>query len=860
MAEPEPESKKLEAIDSDSSSDSDSEEQQPTEWLATSRAKRSTAGQRMTSLIQQEAEADDDLELLFAEGSDDEGFEFSGDDADDVQMDSSDDDEDKGPAAGADDLEGEKELIQKERQERMAKKRKTDSHLPKGFLAKRAKVDQSKTPPRPKKKSERASWIPTADDAPIRASDRRTTKASKEQLYKEMQERERKRLKQLESMERAAAKKAAMKKPEKTQVDRLAEAARVEKQNAKSLNRWEEAEKIREEEAKARLAALHNRTLEGPVITYWSGKATWIGDRMAQVGKVTVVEEKKPKPKTSRKSEVASAAASRPTATAGSSATPASQPPSQPSSGPATPVAPTFPSSLAHHPPTISVPPTPLSQSTLATPAMLNGSAPLTGLSAPPTQPPTPALDKLLSNLGTNTVHCAPHAFQMPAQLHGGFSPAPSTSGNGTPGPFQAPAYPWQQPPSTTQQSTTTSNQSGSLPAANSPFEKPAQPALSNAPSPAPQVAVVVKPMSSMSPQPQAPFKSPSPMSVIPPYPKQSPSSQTPMPNPQQLPVFTKPTPSPSTKPLITIPPYPKSAVPPQMQTPLHPPQVLTPRPNAPYIPPFPGMNALPQAQQPPAPPPPPPPPKPVYTPSTRLILTSFSDTALRDKSTLNAILSAGNRHLKPTKPPTVHCCITGKEAKYRDPKTGLPYANAAAYKEIQKLARGEYRWSDLLGAYGGQSKAARGVPDRFVDPNAPAPVREVKKEEVVAAPLGGGVQPVNATGPGIMNGQSVGATPVAQPPMPMQGVQMGTPTPVSAPSSAPNFGFAKPAPAPATAPVFQTPTPAPNFGAPPPPASQSTTHGLGSGMVPMTGNVAPALGTTTVVQGNGVSQPQPQV
>jgi vacuolar protein sorting-associated protein 72 len=69
-----------------------------------------------------------------------------------------------------------------------------------------------------------------------------------------------------------------------TQADRLVEAERTERKNSKSLNRWEETEKKRSEEQKARLAALHNRQLEGPVITWWSGLAKWVNGKLAHVG------------------------------------------------------------------------------------------------------------------------------------------------------------------------------------------------------------------------------------------------------------------------------------------------------------------------------------------------------------------------------------------------------------------------------------------------------------------------------------------------------------------------------------------------------------------------------------------------
>jgi hypothetical protein len=34
---------------------------------------------------------------------------------------------------------------------------------------------------------------------------------------------------------------------------------------------------------------------------------------------------------------------------------------------------------------------------------------------------------------------------------------------------------------------------------------------------------------------------------------------------------------------------------------------------------------------------------------------------------------------------PNKKCVVTGLDAKYKDPKTNLPYANLQAFKEIQK-------------------------------------------------------------------------------------------------------------------------------------------------------------------------------
>ena len=147
-------------------------------------------------------------------------------------------------------------------------------------------------PPRPKKKSERTSWLPTPADMPTRASERRTTKMSKEQLHQKMIDDEIRRKKLMEKMEKNAKRLEALKKPPMTQAERLAEAALVEKRNEKSLNRWEEAEKVREEERLRKIAALNNRKLDGPVVTFWSGIQTLEEGQQKHVGKMVSMEEK----------------------------------------------------------------------------------------------------------------------------------------------------------------------------------------------------------------------------------------------------------------------------------------------------------------------------------------------------------------------------------------------------------------------------------------------------------------------------------------------------------------------------------------------------------------------------------------
>ncbi|KAF8439140.1 hypothetical protein BGX38DRAFT_1332385 [Terfezia claveryi] len=53
---------------------------------------------------------------------------------------------------------------------------------------------------------------------------------------------------------------------------------------------------------------------------------------------------------------------------------------------------------------------------------------------------------------------------------------------------------------------------------------------------------------------------------------------------------------------------------------------------------------------------------------------------------------------------------ITSELARFRDPQTGIPYAN---FKQIQRIRSGQLRWSSLLEAYGGPGDdAAKGFPD----------------------------------------------------------------------------------------------------------------------------------------------------
>ncbi|KAL8740752.1 MAG: hypothetical protein Q9190_006578 [Brigantiaea leucoxantha] len=277
---------------SNSSSSSSSDEDTPVETLVFGRVKRATAGNRLSSLLGNEG--DDDLELLFAEDEEEEDIEFEDDEgegASDAQLDSSSDDEDQGHINDNDDMAGEKELQRQVRIERQKKRKAQEVFKRPPTWRKKAKVDPTATVAAPKtpasrlkKKSERVSWLPTPEEGPTRSSSRKQTVQNKEIIHSRMVESEKRRLQQIQVMEAAAKRKEAAKPKVMDQAGRLAEAARTEKTNAKSLNRWEAAEKKRSEEQKAKLEALHNRQLTGPVISWWSGMARWINGKLKQTG------------------------------------------------------------------------------------------------------------------------------------------------------------------------------------------------------------------------------------------------------------------------------------------------------------------------------------------------------------------------------------------------------------------------------------------------------------------------------------------------------------------------------------------------------------------------------------------------
>ncbi|KAI1017191.1 hypothetical protein LB505_001845 [Fusarium chuoi] len=702
--------------------DSQNNNEDTVEWLATTRKRRSTAGNRMKSMLANE-EPDSDLELLFAEDENDQGFSDAEENGSDVQMDSSDDEDENDN--NNDDLEGEKELEKQAKERRAAqRKRKAQEAIPAKFR-KKVRIDPTtRTPapakpaPRPKKKSERTSWLPSAADLPTRASSRQTTRLSKEQLHQQMVEREARRIKQLAQMQKKAAKLEAMKKPPMTQEERLREAAIVEKRNSKSLNRWEEAEKQREEERRAKLAALHNRTLKGPVITFWSGIGEWMGRHMVieepakekrkrgekAKGKDKDKNKEKAGPTEDKKEDGQNGTPATNGEVANANAKEGSQPSQDkpPSTASAEPTAASDSKDIKPATPTKPVeditkptdaPST--SEASGAPPAVpkTEGIPPPMTIPPPPQPPPTP-----------------PSSLAAPAPLPSTFVPAPSPPRSQDPPPSGLAAPP--PPPPTPAGSVSTTNSFVAPPSGLSrpPDSKPSGVLAAPILAPPPGIGINGNAPSMMG------FGNPKSNVLAPPN-----TFQGAMP-----PTLTATAPLHNTPPSTISPPLPKpsTGVTPISSTTNIQPKTITPvLPTKSTSPDTPAVAQAPDSQT--------QPPQPSTGARNAIVFQNFDDNALKDRSIQTQIIF-GRKMNKLSKPsPAPLCVITNHPARYRDPRTGLPYYNAYAYREIQRLTRGEYRWSHILGAWvGSGTYAARGVPERFLNPDKKGPEKKSTPDE----------------------------------------------------------------------------------------------------------------------------------
>ncbi|KAL4806453.1 YL1 nuclear protein-domain-containing protein [Aspergillus unguis] len=660
---------------------SSSEDEVPVESLIQGREKRSTAGRQMSALL--DAEADDELALLFEEVDDDNEFAADvaedGGEEEDMGLESSSDDEDQGPNAQADDFEGEQQIQKEEKEEKKKKRAREDLRY--RITSKKVKVDPTAAPkppttpaPRPRKKSERVSWIPTPDEGPTRSSSRRQTMQNKELTHARLKDSEEKRVRLIATMEEAAKRKAKHKPKELTQAERLAEAERVERHNSKSLNRWEEMEKRKAEERKAKIEALQNRRLEGPVISYWSGVATWADGRLTQVGKVKITPKPEKDDAARKKSKKGDKEGKTET-----EQKPNNEPLSQPASAP------------------------PAENSALPTEPNQDQQ------STQPPQPTTDATNAVGTTQGPPEVQAEASAAStelvIPSNIAAGAqvpasAPSPLSKSETAPSGAAEPSKPNEQPPDergASQTADPTTNQ-----------ESPSHPGESLVAKDIEMPDAEIPKPETKSNEVQRPDAEPSPVTQVP----SEPASVLPISNA-----------------LGAIPG--SAAGPVQADSaegqPQGTAQVTTQTEQQPIVH-MDEQDDTTTEQQPPAPPA-------VIEQTGRCltVLENFDDKTAHNRD-FNIYFNA-KKPPRLTKISSSLCVITSLPSRYRDPDTSLPFANSHAYREIRHTAKQKYSWSSMLGCYVGPTGiAARGVPDRFLDPNAKESSKPSGGDESTAA------------------------------------------------------------------------------------------------------------------------------
>lgn len=137
-------------------------------------------------------------------------------------------------------------------------------------------------------------------------------------------------------------------------------------------------------------------------------------------------------------------------------------------------------------------------------------------------------------------------------------------------------------------------------------------------------------------------------------------------------------------------------------------------------------------------------PPKIEKTGRNLVVLENFDEKTAQSRD-FNAYFSS-RKSARLSKTSSSLCVITSLPARYRDPETGLPYANIYAYKEVRRAASQKFCWSQMLGCYVGTvDLAARGVPERFLDANAsPLPKADgmdMNDRELGPSPVSGSLQ-----------------------------------------------------------------------------------------------------------------------
>ncbi|KAF2165397.1 hypothetical protein M409DRAFT_55800 [Zasmidium cellare ATCC 36951] len=612
--------------DDDSMSGSGSEDLSTTGLIAT-RAKRATAGNLYATLRQNLDDEELQKELL-AEDEEDQGDYQGSDKDDDDAMSSSSDEDDAGPPKEGEkeDLEGEKELKKAERAE-ARKKRKMEEvkmRLPAWQKKKKVKLaDDSKAEDgaaeRPKKKSERSNWLPTAADAPIRQSSRASAIANRESIHENLKESLIRSEKQKKIMARHNERTTANKRADLTQEERLAKAVRIEKETAREFGRWEREEAERQRIREEQLAAKRRRGIDGPVMRYWSGSVMWEGEKIKikrMHGSQNVDEikdEPKPEEKKDDQGDVSMA-------DSGNEKQGQSIAVSHPS----------LPATVAYETPSNEV----------GAPAQ--ASAPV------PAQPPQPPQN------------------QMEVGWLAGIQEYASQTNNAV----QA-----------------SSNPTGYM--AN-PYT-PSAPAINAAPNPPP-----------LAPQPAAaPLSGTNPPSSQTPichawppgyqeFTLQQPTAPAPQPEPAPAPPLIKEQAQRSLIMLEQFENLENTTTSKRGASKASKDSLTDPSPLA--------STLLPSSY-------------PSFTPEETRYLTTKMRKRANDLS-------------MPVAPTKAKCALTCWPAKFRDPKTGLPYHDLQTFKMVQRLLMGGCQWSAILGAwvgphYGATGRAAKGVPEGFGEPVA---------------------------------------------------------------------------------------------------------------------------------------------
>ncbi|KAA8649957.1 hypothetical protein EYZ11_001008 [Aspergillus tanneri] len=672
------------------------EDEAPVESLIKGRAKRSTAGRLMSSLL--DAEADDDLALLFEEVDDDNEFDVGADqewgEEEDMGLDSSsDDDDDQGPNA-RDDYEGEKQIEKEEKAEK--RKRRAQQDLRIKIASKKVKIDPTAVPAvtasRPKKKSERISWIPTPEDGPTRSSSRRQTMQNKELTHARLKDSEEKRVRLIATMEEAAKRKAQFKPKEMTQAERLAEAERVETLNSKSLNRWEEMEKRKAEERRAKIEALQNRRLEGPVMSYWSGVATWINGRLMRLGKVDVTPKLEKEDSGRRKSKklekeeknVTEQKSIEKSVTAGS-ATSQTAPPT--SSGPLANPAPPAEEGPAKQNQDSSE-----SQQADSTHAKEGGESAGDITTMYPTTPApsvapghssTPAANDAPAADTSQEIRAPKIAIEQQKETTPPKATAESSSNEkevtiDVSGKTEEPTKELVREPTQAPNKTVPNSEKLDIPEV--PPAEGKMDDVSNGLIPEPSVSVDatsedVTASQVVSPAAAAPDTMPATA-----QPNQEGKSSSPTQKKQESPTIHV---DPSTAANVDAP---------ELETPQPPPVIE-------HM----GRNLT--------------------------VLENFDDKTAQSREF--SIYFNAKKPPRLTKISSSLCVITSLPSRYRDPETSLPFANAYAYHEIRHTVAQKYAWSPMLGCYVGPTGvAARGVPERFLGgPQARAETEDGEKK-----------------------------------------------------------------------------------------------------------------------------------